>query len=60
MSIIFLIIILWQGDIRYKVIELPSWSECRELKVAEEAWVASQKAQLIRSECFEVGRVVSK
>ena len=60
MRIIFLIIALFQGDIRYKAEELPGWTECRQRKAEVEAWVLAVEAQIIRSECFEVGQVANK
>ena len=60
MIILFLFIVLWQGDIRHKVIEFSDWTECREWKTTEETWAEKNKAQVIRSECFDVGQVVNK
>ena len=59
-SVIFLIVILFQGEVRYKAEELPGWTECRERKAEVEAWVSAVQAQIIRSECLEVGKVASK
>ena len=60
MTILFLIIILLQGEVRYRIEETPNLTECRARKAEVEAWVASQNARVIRSECFDVGQVVSK
>ena len=60
MTIIFLIIIVLQGGVRYQIEEFSDWTTCREHKAEVEAEVVAIKAQLVRSECFDVGRVVSK
>ena len=57
MTVLFLIIIIWQGEVRYRIEEFSDFTQCRMRKVEVELLAKENQAQIIRSECFDVGQV---
>ena len=62
MKIRYLIVLLNGGDVRYRIEEFMSMRECHEFQAAITEIIRNDApdAKIVRSECFEVGQVVSK